>query len=62
MPIKQSLNKLQIPFHNKTRVSLVGLLVPYIRFRRIFYKTAPDTFWLIRLPCNQAPATGADTV
>ncbi len=48
--IRQIMNKLQIPFNNKTRSSVVGSLGPYIRSGRLFIKTAPNTFWLIGVP------------
>jgi hypothetical protein len=53
MHIRQILLKLQIPFNNKTRASVVGSLGPYIRSGRIFVKTAPNTFWLAGLPDNK---------
>jgi len=52
--IKEILNKLQIPFNNKTRSSVVGSLGPYIRSGRIFTKTAPNTFWLVGMPYDRA--------
>jgi hypothetical protein len=48
--IRQIMNKLQIPFNNKTRSSVVGSLGPYIRSGRVFVKTAPNTFWLMGIP------------
>ena len=51
--IRQILNKLQIPFNNKTRSSVVGSLGPYIRSGRVFVKTAPNTFWLMGIPYNR---------
>ena len=56
--IKQILAKLQIPFNNKTRSSIVGSLGPYVRSGRIFIKTAPNTFWLIGMPNDEATTSG----
>jgi hypothetical protein len=51
--IRQIMNKLQIPFNNKTRSSVVGSLGPYIRSGRLFIKTAPNTFWLLGMPYDK---------
>jgi hypothetical protein len=51
--VRHIMSKLQIPFNNKTRASVVGSLGPYIRSGRIFIKTAPNTFWLMGIPYNK---------
>jgi len=59
--IKQILDKMQIPFNEKTRSSVVGTLGHYIRSGRIFIKTAPNTYWLKGLPYDKVTAFAGET-